>query len=354
MAISFGRGASTIENVVKGQKKLENINANSFANDVPKVLIEILDRLCNLRDEGTYSSAMILNSFIACEKDGESWTSLDEEKLNQSKLDYNKRFDTISKIKEPRYLAQLLLDFFEELSHPVLTSTFLREFDEVLKEQEMGRAFINGSHELSKSISHTIYHTLSLICKSLNSLIGGNPDESKLKSLRFVLFRISICLRQAKVDHLFYSRNLIIFKEAIDMSNADKLTQFLYLWVTEYKDEAREHFKVLSSPLPTLHKKIISENGTSHFGVSDKFISKGLNRSSIKMPKERLSKLDVFKANHPQITEEDDGIGSPISEMNIDDMPEDIQNYLPVFLSLSYEEQNQMIKMLNDIMMNPS
>ena len=350
LSLTFGKSNVTMDQIVAGQKKLENINQSAFANYIPKVIIEILDTLCLLKDEGTHSSAVILNAFLACEMEGSSWTSLDEERLTQMKIDFNKRRAALSKERDPRYLAQLLLDFFDSLAQPVISSIFMREHDDILQTQTTMLQFINAEHPKSATVSPVIYHTLCFICKSMRSLIGKTTDPSKLTNLRFVLLRLSISLRQAKVDHVLFARNVILHKDFMDLATTDKLTELLFCWVANYDDHSKELFQLLSSPMPTLQKKILEHNGSSNYGKVDKFDSKSLQKSSTMTHKEKLVKLDLLKIGAPQITEEDDLPNSPMSELNFESLPEDIKNYLPIFCNLSYEEQNQLIKHLNSIM----
>jgi len=350
LSLTFGKSSVTFDQIVAGQKKLENINSSAFANYIPKVVIEVLDTLCSLKDQGVYSSAVILNAFLACEMEGTSWTSLDEERLTQIKLDFNKRRAALSKQRDPRYLAQLLLDFFDSLAQPVISSIFMREHEDVLHSQTTMLQFINADHPKSATVSPSIYHVLCFVCKSMRSLLGKTSDQSKLANLRFVLLRLSISLRQAKVDHVLFARNVILHKDFMELASTDKLTELLFCWVSNYDDHSKELFQLLSSPMPTLQKKILEHNGSSSYGKVDKFDSKSLQKSSTMTHKEKQMKIDLLKIGAPQITEEEDGPLSPMSELDLDSLPDDIKNYLPIFRSLSYEEQNQLIKHLNSIL----
>ena len=59
-------------------------------------------------------------------------------------------------------------------------------------------------------------------------------------------------------------------------------------------------------------------------------------------------------ASDPVISEEDDGANSVLTDQNLDEFPDDIKNFMPVFMDMPYDEQNAIIKELNSILLQSS
>jgi len=362
LALTFADKEVSLDMVVENQRRLYTINHNSFEFHTPRIIFQTLDRLCHLKEDGKATTSGILNSFLNCDLDGNSWTRDDEEKLTRLKLDFNARKkDLISTIDDPRFLAQLLLDFLQSLAQPLIYSTFYIEFKAMLADPDLMLEFVRAQMPRMVEFKENIYLTLDFIAKSFNVLIGKNPDQTKLKMLRLVLLRLSIAMNQLNMHSFFYSRNVILHKDYTDLAMTDKLTSLLYIWVTEYDEQDREHFKSLSSPLPKLHRKIISQNGRAGYGVTDNFLSKSLQKTMNTKPRQKGDSPKNLTLDQPDntvaqsniqrvITEEDDHHShSEMSESRLDSFPEDIKAFIPYFIDMTYEEQNLIIKQLNAI-----
>jgi hypothetical protein len=350
LSLTYSNKERTLDQIVQGYNKLAPVSSTSYAFNVPRVVINICDRLIQLKEEGHAKTPEILNAFLFCDHDGAKWTKADEDLLEKYKFEINHRKNPLKDIKEPRYLTQLLLDFFSNLSQPVIYSTFRQEWKDVLASEEKRKEFVKCQIPRMVNLKENIYHTLDLLAKSFSTLLGKNPKEQILYTLRLVLLRLTLALTQSENPHFFIARQVLVHDDYAEMASSDSLTDLLYLWVTEYTPAAREAFRGLSSPMPNLHKRLVDEQGTVSTHDPDKFGSKALSSSFIKHQQQHKRARQGDTPHAPVITEEDDGMASQASERNLDGLPEEIRAFIPVFMEMPYEEQNAVIKELNSIL----
>lgn len=343
----------TLESVVAGYKKLNLPHLNSYYAHVPHIVVKVMDRINQLKEQGKYKTSELLDSFMNCYKNGNDWSPVEEENLSKIKQSVNQRKDNISEIDDPRYLSQLMLDFFQSLSQPAIPGTFRREWQHVLGDNDLILKFVRSELPEMEKIKETVYHTLEFIAMSMNQLIGKNPDAQRLSVLRLTLLRISLSLTQTDKPRFFHSRHILPHAEYLEYANVDPITKLLYAWTTEYSPKAKDVYLGLHSPMPNLHKKIMDIHGSSTLTNPDKFNSRRLSSSFIKIQKDHL-KSSEKGPERPTITEEDDPSLSVISDQNSDDFPEEIKVFLPIFRDMPYEEQNSIIKELYNIMQKPT
>jgi hypothetical protein len=322
---------------------------------VPRVVINICDRLIQIKEEGLAKPIEILNAFLFCDHEGSKWNQSDEDLLEKYKQEINQRKNPFNEIKEPRYLTQLLFDFFMGLTQPMIYSTFRQEWKDVLASEERRKEFLMCQIPKMATLKENIYHTMEILAKTFNNLLGKSPKEQSLHLLRLVMLRVTLALTQSENPHFFIARQVLVHKDFVELAFGDPLADLLFVWSTTYSPAARETFRGLSSPMPNLHRRLVAEQGTVSTHDPDKFGSKALSGSFLKHQQQH--KRDKEKANSPHspapapvITEEDDPQVSQPTDRNLDDLPHEIRAFIPVFMDLPYEEQNAIIKQLNGIL----
>lgn len=352
-ALTFSSKTVNLDTVIKGYRELNLPDTNSYFAHVPHIVIRTMDRLIQLKEQGICKTTEILNAFLNCDKDGSTWNSLDEDKLTEYKLEINKRKDPIKDITEPRFLTQLLLDFFSSLSQPMIVGSFKQQWKDMLGDGDLMRKFVNSDSPQLKDLKENIYHTLEFIAKTMNNLVGKNSDSQRLSTLRLVLLRLSLSLTQADKPHFFFSRNILMHKDYIEQASSDSITELLYMWTTEHSPGARDVYRGLFSPLPNLHSKIMQRHGSSTPNNPDKFQSRTLSSSFVKQQRHH-QRTYGGGAGDPVISEEDDGANSVLTDQNLDEFPDEIKNFMPVFMDMPYDEQNAIMKELNAILLQSS
>lgn len=382
LAKTFGEDL-TLDGIVSDQNKLYSIDSNSFQHNVPKVVVQIIDKLCVLKEEERATSSAILTAFLNPDSEGVVWSAVgaEEEQLKDLKRLINARNKTaIKSITDARFLIQLLLDFFEELDQPAIDRTFYRQFDDIFGVPDKMSSFFNGQDPRMISFHENTYHTLAFIAKFMNIILGKNPDQGKKLMVRHAILRLSIALnKNGKLySQYFFSRTLLTNLPAVsDLSLTDKLTGLLFQWSLEYDEMQRQKFIALRSPIPGLHKKILDNIGRVDFGQSDKFESRLLQKKDPKLanhkglgyvpvlsdlsskeqsPTSRQNQtLHLEMKEAPAISEEDDQESQEEFDASLfENLPEDIKNFIPVFMEMAYEEQNNIIKELNRMRKPPA
>lgn len=382
LAKTFGEDL-TLDGIVTDQNKLYSIDSNSFEHNVPRVVVQIIDRLCLLREEQKITSSALATAFLNPDSEGVVWSAVgsEESQLTELKRLINSRSkDAISQVTDPRFLIQLLLDFFEELDQPAIDRTFYREFDGMFGSSDKQKAFFTGKDPGMVIFPENTYHTLAFLAKFMNILLGKNPDQGKQMMIRHTILRLSIALnKNGKLySQYFFSRTLLTNLPAVgDLAFSDKLTSLLFQWSMEYEEMHRQHFIALRSPIPSLHQKILRDAGRVDFGLSDKFKSRSLQKNELgtsnrkglgykpvlsdlsskeQSPSSRIDKSRQLALKEASaISEEDDHESLEDFDMSLfEGMPEDIRNFIPVFMEMAYEEQNNIIKELNRMRKSPA
>ena len=139
----------------------------------------------------------------------------------------------------------------------MIVGSFKQQWKDMLGDGDLMRKFNNSDSLQLKDLKENIYHTLEFIAKTMNNLIGKNPDSQRLSTLRLVLLRLSLSLTQADKPHFFFSRNILMHKDYIEQASSDSITELLYMRTTEHSLGARDVYNGLFSPLPNLHSKIM-------------------------------------------------------------------------------------------------
>ena len=355
LALVYSKKERNLDQIVQSYKNLSPVSSSSYGFNVPRLIIDVFDRLIQLKEEKLCKTNEILNAFLNCDHDGAKWNQLDDDRLEEYKLQINQRKKPFKEIKEPRFLTQLLVDFLNCLAQPVINNTFRQEWKHVLADQAEKREFVLCQNPKMANLNENLYHTLDFMAKSLNALLAKSQKASKLHTLRLVLLRLTLALTQADFPHFFIHRQALVHKDFLDLAATDSITDLLYMWVTEYTPAARERFRGICSPMPNLHKRLVEVHGTQNPHDPDKFASKGLSDSFIKHQQQHRRRLQQADSPHaPVISEEDDGTASQASERNLDALPEAIRAFIPVFMDMPYEEQNSIIKELNGILQQSS
>ena len=137
----------------------------------------------------------------------------------------------LSEVEDPRILTQLLLDFVDGFTKPIISQSVLSEVQAFTEKQEKFRDFLESDRVASFNTSE--FCVVERLVKFFAKIrkIDGVTDEMVLKAS--TRLSISLLLFRKKLDSMFFQRSLVSSTPK-DLA-LDAVVKFLISWINDYQ-----------------------------------------------------------------------------------------------------------------------
>jgi len=255
------------------QKKMHALSLNSAERYVIKLVLVVLERLETLVKCNICKINDVLNAFYALndkESFTEPWGDKHEKFLKQFKERINGNNYEVSDIEDPRYLTQILLDFFDGFATPPIQPRFIDAIYSKIHhddDDEDTKLTKNIKDQIFKEFNKREFFLVECFARFFASLLAFDETCSDQISSTALRVCISLTLSRKKLDKLFFKRSVIG-----DHKEDDKVMHlkiFLLKWIENFNEAFTENFLLQKGSLKINERK-----------VKEKLIKKGLQNHS--------------------------------------------------------------------------
>ena len=288
--IFYGAGETSIlsyDDVLKNQNQIYSIieNEHITIRKVPIIINKVLDRLQELVQSGKVTVEDTLIGFFQPSHQiySKPWNIFHEENLEDAKNAINGGYWDLSNYNDPRLLAQLLLDFLENLSESPLSINHLLTLKHIVDKKKKQRPVLNlgdqensfmtprnsvkprslqkEQEEMKKKFEvRGVTRTLLLLRFKEFLTFIINKNSTLVEETAIFLGRIAIALvhLKPKVAENFKGRDIVYFSFLHEKKEIVDFVHIFTAWLSEDEVEAEftKEITAGNTPIPRLSKKI--------------------------------------------------------------------------------------------------
>lgn len=257
--IFFKKPEYNLNELVVLQMKVRPIVINDKIRRVPWLINTILGRFEAFIESKHFSSEKILKSFYNLNDIslGDIWSNKQENQQANIKDKVNNNTFEISQIEDPRFLSQLVLDFFDQLNEPSITEKTIKFLEKIGKKEKIERkisvtlnadTFGDLQNKKNLSVSKNELYLLMRIRDFLR-YFSQNFDTPVYKWM-VVRICISLLNLKNKYGEYFHNRDLVNYEVGSGPKAIEQLMTILDIWIkSEENDAMPQNIKVQASPM---------------------------------------------------------------------------------------------------------